>query len=58
MEYIKLFIGILIILVFLWLLKKNINRKGMINAMLQIDTIVGIIAGFYLVITSMAALMG
>ena len=58
MEYIQLMIGILLILIFSWLLVKNLKRKGFMNALLRIDTIGGIIAGFYLIITSIGSLMG
>jgi hypothetical protein len=58
MEYIKLILGIILILVFSWLLIRNLKRSGFMNALLRIDTIGGIIAGFYLVITSIGSLMG
>jgi hypothetical protein len=57
MEYTQLFIGILLILVFTWLLIKNFKRSGFINALLRIDTIGGIVAGFYLVVTSLASII-
>jgi type II secretory pathway component PulF len=58
MEYIQLFIGILLIVIFFWLLIRNLHRKGFMNALLRIDTIGGIVARLYLVVTSMAALLG
>lgn len=58
MEYIQLFTGILLLLVFSWLLVKNFKRSGFMNVLLQIDTIGGMVAGVYLVISSVVALMG
>ena len=52
MEYIKLFLGIGLIIVFTWFLLTNIKRKGIVNALFRIDTIIGMVAGLYLVITS------
>ncbi len=57
MEYIKLFIGIGLVLVFTWLLVRNFKRSGIMNALLRIDTIGGIIAGVYLVITAIGSLI-
>ena len=57
MGYVKLIIGIGLILVFTWLLVKNFKRTGFINALGQFDTMVGIIAGVYLVIASIGSLI-
>lgn len=57
MGYVKLITGIGLILVFTWLLVKNFKRTGFMNALGRFDTIVGIIAGVYLVITSIGSLI-
>ncbi len=57
MEYIKLLIGIALMLIFTWLLIRNFKRKGLINALLRLDTIVGIISGGYLAVTSIHSLV-
>ena len=57
MEYLKLMLGIGLVLVFAWLLVKNSKRSGLMNALMQLDTIIGIIAGIYLVVTSVSSLI-
>jgi hypothetical protein len=50
MEYIKLMIGVGLIIAFLWMLRKNRERAGLMNALLRIDTVMIIITGAYLII--------
>jgi hypothetical protein len=57
MEYLKLFLGIGLLIVFSWLLLKNSKRKGFFQSIFQFDMIIGIIAGLYLVINSAYALL-
>jgi len=57
MEYIKLLLGIGLTIFFAWLLVKNLKRSGIINALLRLDTIGGITAGLYLVVTSIHSLI-
>ena len=52
MDYIKLISGIIMLLIFTWLLIRNIKRKGAIHVLFRMDTAIGILAGAYLVITS------
>ena len=56
MEYIKIIAGLALLIIFSWLLIKNSKRKGFKDALFQIDTILGIVAGLYLVITSVISL--
>jgi hypothetical protein len=56
MDYLKLLAGIGLLIVFGWLLVRNAHRKGFINGLFAIDTLLGLIAGLYLVITSLNAL--
>jgi uncharacterized membrane protein len=49
MEYTKLFLGITLIIVFTWLLFRNMKRSSLLHSLLRIDTILGLIAGLYLV---------
>lgn len=54
MDYLKLVAGILVLLAFGWILVKNANRRGFLHAFFRFDTLVGLIAGIYLVISSVA----
>lgn len=56
MEYMKLFVGIGILVVFCWILVRNSKRTGILHSLLRVDTIIGIVAGLYLVFTSVLAL--
>jgi general stress protein CsbA len=57
MEYIKLFCGIGLLVVFTWLLLRNSVRKGFIHSLFRLDIAMGMIAGGYLVITSIIAVL-
>jgi hypothetical protein len=57
MEWIQLIIGIGMVALFIWLLVKNAHRRGLINALFRFDTVIGIIAGVYVVITAAHALL-
>ena len=57
MEYIKLFSGIGLFIVFTWLLVRNSRRKGFTHSLFQLDTALGMMAGGYLVITSIISLL-
>jgi hypothetical protein len=57
MEYFKLILGLGLTLTFIWLLMKNSKRTNFINALLQVDTILGLVAGVYLVFTSIYSLL-
>lgn len=55
MEYWKLIAGIALIITFGWFLRKNSKRYGMAKALISIDIILGLLAGLYLVISSVFA---
>ncbi|MBA4054110.1 MAG: hypothetical protein C0490_05305 [Marivirga sp.] len=57
MDYMNLVLGVILMTVFIWLLYRNRNRSGFIQSWLAIETIVGIIAGVYLVFTSVHSLL-
>jgi hypothetical protein len=57
MEWIQLIIGIGMVALFIWLLGKNAHRRGGINAIFRIDTVIGVIAGIYLIVTAAHALL-
>ena len=57
MEYVKLFFGIAFLTVFVWLLIRNSKRIGIMHSLFRIDTILGIVAGGYLIITSVQTLI-
>ncbi|WPP52688.1 hypothetical protein [Catalinimonas niigatensis] len=56
MEYIKLLLGIGMIIGFVWILYQNRNRSGLVNALFRIDNVIIIIVGFYLIITAVYSL--
>lgn len=56
MEYLKLIAGILFIVAFGWVLLKNKERRGSIHALFGIEIILGLVAGAYLIITSVISL--
>ncbi|MBY0435570.1 MAG: hypothetical protein K2U26_15820 [Cyclobacteriaceae bacterium] len=57
MEYIKLLAGVALVLVFAWLLIRNAKRSGFLHSMLRVDTLLGMIAGLYLVFSSAQSLL-
>jgi hypothetical protein len=57
MDYFKLISGIALLIILSWLLMKNTKHKGFMNALLQIDTFLGLIAAIYLIVTSTASLL-
>ena len=56
MDYLKLVAGFGLLIAFGWLLVRNQNRKGIIHALFRLDTVIGIVAGLYLIITSINSL--
>lgn len=56
MDYFKLLAGIALLIIFGWLLVRNSRRKGFIDGLFAIDTLLGLVAGLYLVFTSLNAL--
>jgi hypothetical protein len=58
MEYIKIVSGLALLGIFSWILLKNMKRSGFIHSLLRIDTVIGIAAGLYLIITSVSSLWG
>ena len=57
MLYFKLISGIVLIAVFGWLLVRNSKRSTFLSALLSIDIILGLIAGLYLIFSSIALLI-
>jgi uncharacterized membrane protein YdcZ (DUF606 family) len=57
MEYINLVFGIILLTAFTWILVKNSKRTGFLHSLFRFDTIVGIIAGLYLTLTSAISLL-
>lgn len=49
MEFLELGPGTGLLIAFTWILLRNIGRSGFIHAMFRIDTIIGMMAGPYLV---------
>lgn len=56
MDYVKLVAGLLLLLVFGWLLIRNGKRIGFLQVFFSIDILLGLIAGFYLLITSVVSI--
>jgi hypothetical protein len=57
MGYFELIIGVLLLATFTWILVRNSKRSGFIHALFRIDTIAGVGAGLYLIITSFQSLV-
>lgn len=57
MEYINLVVGIVLLIAFTWILVKNSKRTGFLHSLIRVDTIVGIVAGLYLTLTSAISLL-
>ena len=57
MEYINLVLGIILLIAFAWILVKNSKRAGFLHSLIRFDTIVGIVAGLYLTLTSAIPLL-
>ena len=57
MEYFKLITGVILVIVFFWILSKNSKRTIFLHAIIRVDTILGIAAGLYLVFSSLGSLI-
>ncbi|MGC1240341.1 MAG: hypothetical protein WA874_02075 [Chryseosolibacter sp.] len=57
MEIYKLVAGILVLGICTWILARNKDRKGFIHAVFRVDTLIGIIGGIYLILSSTIALL-
>jgi hypothetical protein len=57
MEYLELILGIILTIVFAWLLFKNIRRSSVLNTLFLFEIFIGVIAGVYLIVTSVYSLI-
>ena len=57
MDYTRLILGIGLLTIFTWLLIRNSKRSGFIHTLFRFDTIVGMVAGLYLIATSVSGLL-
>jgi len=57
MEYIKLILGIGFLVAFTWILVRNSKRSGFLHALIRIHTVVGMVAGIYLVFISIHSIL-
>jgi hypothetical protein len=57
MEYMKLILGILFLIAFSVILAGNSKRSGFLHGLFRIDTIIGIVAGLYLIVTATISLL-
>ena len=57
MDYTRLILGIALLAIFTWLLIRNSKRSGFIHMLFRFDTIVGMVAGLYLIISSVHTLL-
>jgi hypothetical protein len=53
----KLILGIGFLAIFTWIFVRNSKRKGVIHTLFRIDTVLGMLAGLYLVVTSIDSLL-
>jgi hypothetical protein len=58
MTYFKLIAGIVIFITFVYFFTKSIKRYGFPKGLLSPDIIIGILAGLWLTVTSILALIG
>jgi Co/Zn/Cd efflux system component len=58
MGYMNLIMGIVLLAIFTWILLRNSRRSGFIHTLFRIDTIAGMTAGLYLIVTSVYLLLG
>lgn len=57
MDYLKLVLGIIVLVAFVFILQKNRKRLRFVNILFLPEIFLGIAAGLYLVITSVVALL-
>ena len=57
MDYTRLILRIALLAIFTWLLIRNSKRSGFIHMLFRFDTIVGMVAGLYLIISSVHTLL-
>jgi hypothetical protein len=57
MDYFKLVAGLLLLIAFGWVMLRNGKRTGFLHAFFAFDILLGLMAGLYLVITSVASIL-
>ena len=57
MEFIKLLLGLGLLIIFTWILVRNLKRKNLLHSLLRVDTLLGIVAGLYLVLSSIQLML-
>ena len=57
MTVVALIAGIALLITFFWLLIRNLRRSVWMHTLFRIDTIAGILAGLYLILSSMQTLL-
>ena len=58
MELFKLIAGFSLVAIFAWLIYRTRNAKGVLNNIFKFDMIVGIVAGIYLIVSSVGSILG
>ncbi len=56
MEYVNLMLGIVLVVAFTWILRRNSKRSGLLHSLLRIDTLGGIVGGTYLIFAAVFSL--
>jgi hypothetical protein len=57
MEYFKLLLGIGFTIVFTWAFFRNSKKSGFVPSLFSLETMIGLIAGIYIVIISINSLI-
>lgn len=57
MKVFTLLLGIALLAVFTWILIRNGKRTGFIHTLFRFDTLVGISASIYLIVSSLSSLL-
>lgn len=52
MGYFELIMGFILVTTFGWILLRNSKRSGFIHALFRIDTVAGMLAGIYLIVST------
>jgi hypothetical protein len=56
MDYLELTLGIILIVTYIWLIMRRRKKSSLLESVFHFDIIIGMIAGLYLIITSIYSL--
>jgi hypothetical protein len=56
MDYLELTLGIILTVTYIWLIMRRRKKSSLLESVFHFDIIIGMIAGLYLIITSIYSL--